>query len=352
MTLNSYSIDDMLNVLEKDYSCYGINRKTVWLWRMKFIHVLASFPMPKLTGVIQIDETFIRESQKGSRKLVSYIDKTDTREARYGYRPSQYGVMGPEFATVTTAIDNSGYCVCKVSALGKLTNDIFVDLFEDYLNKPAYICTDANDVYENYCKLLDIPHYVKPSNYNKVINKNGYKTPNYKNPTVSKATELKNNKILEKLYCQELIDRITNKGPMSYEEFALLKKTHSLSLARVNELHSDIKKFIYRDMTNVGTKYLQDYIGFYTFMRNWRVKNGHYPSSKSDAENIFIDILKAKKNYTIADVREEILTLPKPSNRYITLLKAETEKARKATSNKYFKFDEDLEAIKASKYRH
>lgn len=341
MTLNDYSIDAMINVLEKDYGCSGINRKTVWLWRMKLIHVLGSFPMPKLTGVIQIDETFVRESQKGSRNLVSYIDKTDTREARYGYRPSKYGVMGPEFATITTAIDNKGHCVCKVSALGKLTNDVFVDLFEEHLDKPAYICTDANDVYENYCNLFNIPHYVKPSNYNKLIKKNGHRTPNYRNPTAAKTTELKNNKILEKLYYQELIDRITNKGPMSYEEFNELKNTHSLSLARVNELHSDIKKFIYRDMTNVGTKYLQAYIGFYTFKRNWRIDNDHYPSSKSDAETIFIEILKAKKNYTITDVKEEILTIPKPTNRYITLLKAETEKARKATSNKYFKFNEE-----------
>lgn len=51
MTLNNYSIDDMIQVLEKDYGCSGINRKTVWLWRIKLIHALASLPMPKLTGV-------------------------------------------------------------------------------------------------------------------------------------------------------------------------------------------------------------------------------------------------------------------------------------------------------------
>lgn len=38
---------------------------------------------------------------------------------------SYLGVMGPEFATVTTAIDSSGYSVCKVSCLGKLTNEQF-----------------------------------------------------------------------------------------------------------------------------------------------------------------------------------------------------------------------------------
>lgn len=54
----------MMNVLEKDYSCEGINYKTVWLWRMKFIHALAEMPIPIVTGVVQVDETFIRESQK------------------------------------------------------------------------------------------------------------------------------------------------------------------------------------------------------------------------------------------------------------------------------------------------
>ena len=49
-------------------------------------------------------------------------------------------------------------------------------------------------------------------------------------------------------------------------------------------------------MTNVSTKHLQDYIGFFTYIRNWRTTNGHYPTSQNDAENIFIEILKTKKN--------------------------------------------------------
>lgn len=111
MTINSYSITDMMNVLIKDYGCDGINYKTVWFWRMKLIHALADMPMPNLTGVVQVDETFIRESQKGSRKLSSMIGNHVERKARYGRQPSHYGVMGAEFATVVTAIDNRSYCV-------------------------------------------------------------------------------------------------------------------------------------------------------------------------------------------------------------------------------------------------
>lgn len=342
MTINSYSIDSMINVLEMDYGCEGINRKTVWLWRMKLIHGLAAMPMPTLTGIIQIDETFIRECQKGSRSLTSYLDKQDVRKPRYGYRPSKLGTMGPEFAAITTAIDNRGYCVCKVSSLGKLTKETFIDLFEKHFDNPAFICTDANDAYEGYCSLFDIPHYVKPSNYLKILTNNGYETPEYKsNPTEAKKTEDNNKKTLETLYNSDLIDKITNRGYISYDEFNQLKRTNNLSLGKVNELHKDIKYLINKDMTNVSTKYLQDYIGFFTYIRNWSVQNGRYPNSNKDTEQIFIEILKCKINYTLTDVEVQELELQKPTNRYIALLKEETEKARAATFNKYFKFDEE-----------
>lgn len=138
MTINNFSIKKMTNILENDYGCTNINEKTVWLWRMKLIHSIATLPMPKLNGVIQVDETFIRESQKGSRELVSYINGEE-RTARYGRVSSKYGIMGTEFATVTTAVDSSGYSVCKVTGLGKLTNEMFIDLFSYYFDNPTYM---------------------------------------------------------------------------------------------------------------------------------------------------------------------------------------------------------------------
>lgn len=67
----------------------------------------------------------------------------------------------------------------------------------------------------------------------------------------------------------------------------------------------------------------------------------YYPTSAKDAETLFIKILKCQVNYTTTEIKTEVLDLPKPTGRYVTLLKEETEKARKATSNKYFKFDEE-----------
>lgn len=340
LTLNNYSIEDMVNILNKDYGCEGINPKTVWLWRAKLIHAMAAFPMPILSGVIQADETFIRESQKGSRNLVSTIKGMD-RTPRYGSSPSKLGTMGPEFATVTTAIDNRGYCVCKVSGMGRLTTEQFADIFDPYFDNPSYICSDANPIYEEYCELFKIPHYIKPSSYDEILRTNGY--IKHENIELSKAKEtaVRNKKLLVELFKRGLIERITGKGTLSHSEFCKLKEANGLSLGRVNELHKDFKAFINQEKTNVSTKYLQDYVGYFTFFKNWSVRYGSKPTSMQDAEMILEEILKLKLNYTTVDIENQIIEIPKPTGKYISVLKSETEKARIATENKYFKFDEE-----------
>ena len=301
---------------------------------LKTYHCYGYMPMPILSGVVQVDETFVRESQKGSRHLKSTISQIDVRKPRYGRQSSKYGVMGSEFATVVTAVDNRGYCICKVASLGKLSTDFFYDLFHDHLDSSAFHCSDANIIYEDYCQVTNTPHYVHPSNFLKVIGNKGY---------VIQATDefekRANNKILGNLYYEGVTDKITNREEILFDKFNDIKYQNSLSLARVNELHNDIKRFINRNMTNVSTKHLQDYIGYFTYIRNWRIEHGHYPTSKAEA--IFIEILKTKKNLTSSEVRQKELVLPKPSSRYMEVLKAETKKARTAIDNPYFKFNEE-----------
>lgn len=60
-------------------------------------------------------------------------------------------------------------------------------------------------------------------------------------------------------------------------------------------------------MANASTKYLQYYISFFTYIHNWRVHNGYFPTSQTDVGNIFIEILKTKKNLTSNEVRQKEL---------------------------------------------
>ena len=53
----------------------GISVPTAFYWRHKILTALRSLPKPTLTGIVEADETFFLESQKGSRHL--------NRPARY-----------------------------------------------------------------------------------------------------------------------------------------------------------------------------------------------------------------------------------------------------------------------------
>lgn len=341
MVLNDDALQTIKTVLEHDFGCAGINIKTVFAMRMKLIHAMAAIEPPKLTGVIQLDESFVRESQKGNnRELVSYV-KGIERVARYGRKPSKLGPLGAEFATILTAIDSRGYCVCKVVALGRATPDSVIDLYENHCVDAAYLCSDANSIYQNACDLLDIPHYIKPSNYNTVIEKAGYLYPESGKPPEERKAH--NQALLERLYRQGEIDYISHREDLTYTDFDRLKKNYRLSLARVNELHSDIKLMIEKKMTNVATKYLNAYMGFFTYRRNWRVEHGHSPANRRDAESILEQLLTQKVTLTRPELEQIELDLPKPSGRAAQILKEKTETARKLTANKYFKFDpEDI----------
>lgn len=116
MVLNDDSLQTIKTALEQDLGCDRINIKPIFATRLKLLHAMAAIEPPKLTGVIQADETNIQKSQKGHNlELVSYVKGLE-RVARYGRRPSKLGVMGAEF-----------------------------------------------------CDLFDIPNYVRPSNYSTIL---------------------------------------------------------------------------------------------------------------------------------------------------------------------------------------
>lgn len=339
MTLNDDSLETIKTVLTQDFACEGINIKTVFAMRMKLMHAMASMAPPTLTGVIQMDESFVRESQKGHNlELTSYV-KGIERVARYGRKPSKLGTMGAEFATILTAIDSRGYCVCKVVSLGRATPDAVIDLYEKHCIDAAYLCSDANGIYEDACNLLEIPHYIRPSNYNTVLDHAGYLYAECGRPPEKRTAH--NRTLLERLYRQGEIDYIAHREDLTYADFDHIKKAYRLSLARVNELHSDIKLMIEKKMTNVATKYLDTYMGFFTYRRNWRVAHGHSPANRRDAEAILRELLTQRVNFTRLELEEVKLDLPKPSGRAAQILIEKTETARQITANRYFKFDEE-----------
>lgn len=345
MTIQGYSLKDMMNVLEKEFGYAGVTKPSVLLARHKLLNAIYQMPQPILNGIIQIDETHFRESQKGTMELINYIPTViEERLPRYGTQSSALGVMSAEFVTVPVAVDSNGYVVAKVACLGKLDIDIFVDLFHDHFNNPSFICTDANNTYLRYCRTFHIAHYIRPSKYVDIIKKAGYILGKNKTPEQREQ----NSKISETLYNARQIDFIANKGHLSYKQFNDIKEYYHLNLSKVNSMHNILKKAINTNQTNVSSKYLDRYVNFYAFIHNWSIRTGKYPSSTVDAEEILIYILKNTTNtiYTQKDFENEKMNIPKPTAKYHNLLAAMTSEARLEFNNKYLKFNEEDEVAR------
>lgn len=74
------------------------------------------------------------------------------------------------------------------------------------LESPSYIYTDSNSIYNKYCEINNISHYIKLSNYNRLLDEYD----------LSNKTNEQREKILLKLYNDDTIDKILNKGRLNY----------------------------------------------------------------------------------------------------------------------------------------
>lgn len=99
---------NMLDPNETPLSCrkmarrLGLSKDTVWRWRMMILEHLTSLPPEVMTGIVETDETYQRESRKGSREWVRKAanpnDPTIPTPPRRRWK--DYGRKGPPKAIV------------------------------------------------------------------------------------------------------------------------------------------------------------------------------------------------------------------------------------------------------------
>lgn len=320
--LTDRSLKTMLTAFKKEIP--NLNETTLLYTRLKIMDAATKYPRPKLTGVVQMDEIHFHESQKGSLELVDPLKPNQTREAREGGRPSQYGSMGVEFATVCTAVDENNHLDVAKSVYGKLTLPTVVDICSRSFKDVSFLCTDKNTVYREYTKVNKIPHYVLPSKYRQIYKENK-----------DKHTE-------EWLYRNESIDMIYNYGAVNYEQLQLLKKQHKLNLSRVNEIHKSLRSVIDRYHIGVTSKFLDYYVGFFVFKKNYLTDN---PSAKEftdeDCESILVELLSVRDIVTVRELKEMERNKEQASSQYMKKFIEMTEEVRDLSGNKYLKLEDE-----------
>ena len=129
----------------------GISRMTAVLWRKRFLAALKDPKQKTLTGIVEADETFVRQSIKGSRNR--------EREPRKRGEPAKYAGTHPDdYVCVWTARDRS-----KETA-HQLTTDQRTPVFKEFLKplvaKDSILCSDGKTGYIWFARDEGIHHVV------------------------------------------------------------------------------------------------------------------------------------------------------------------------------------------------
>lgn len=290
-------------------SGYQMSGKKAWQLKIKILSAFLNMPQPILTGIIQVDGTYFRESQKGKEHPVSYVYKGQTRNPRYKYEPSLCGIFGKEFICCFTALDNQDHVFAKCISLGTPSYSQVKELLNSQIASPQYIVSDGHFLYEDYCDEYQIRHYVKPSTYENQRLFAGYVIQSDKHhPKALDNDEIKKNYYIDKKMFEDRTGpHIRNSGPMTFEAFNVLindknKKYFDMNKG-INEIHGYFKTTLVNNAQNVSSKYLPAYIAMLVYTHNFKVDYGHELGSKvDDYKIVFNDVFKYYKPETYKEL--------------------------------------------------
>ena len=146
---------DSLTVRKSAMRC-GINKNTAFSWRHKFLIRLTSQNETRMRGIIEMDETLFRYSEKGSRKLSRAAHKRGKDKAGRGRKKG-------DWVPVLIAKDRENH-VFDNCLENETANSLKV-LLSQKIEAESVICTDSFRSYKLMCKDLNLAH--KPVNLSK-----------------------------------------------------------------------------------------------------------------------------------------------------------------------------------------
>tara|TARA_R110002020_G_scaffold58372_1_gene160009 strand:- start:597 stop:1595 length:999 start_codon:yes stop_codon:yes gene_type:complete len=175
---------------------------TLLRWRHCFLAFISPNPGTRLSGVIQVDETYFRKSYKGHKRWFNG-GQIDGRTARKRGGASKRGLSN-EQVPVLTAMDTNNY-ICQQKLPDRKRTTITAAM-RPWVQGQSVICSDGEPAYRSIATLTDCEHI-------RVKLKEKTRAPN-------------------------------------------------LNLAKINAYHSHLKQLINGSCRGVNTEYLHLYLGW------------------------------------------------------------------------------------------
>ena len=122
----------------------GVHPNTTFRWRHRFLHRVKDDRPERLVGIVEADEMFLLESQKGSRKL-------DRKPRKRGGKAALRGISH-HLDCILVARDRSGQTIDAVTGRGALKVAQLVRHLLPKLHPQALLVTDANAAYPAFAR--------------------------------------------------------------------------------------------------------------------------------------------------------------------------------------------------------
>ena len=128
----------------------GVHRNTAFRWRHRFLHKVKDDKPGQLSGIVEADELFMLESQKGSRTLARPARKRGGVASRRG--------ISRELDCILVARDRSGQTIDAVTGRGPLTAEQAELHLLPVLDPQALLVTDSHAAYRAFTRKHRIAH--------------------------------------------------------------------------------------------------------------------------------------------------------------------------------------------------
>lgn len=144
----------------------GRNKYTIWRWRMIILRMLSRASSDAFSGIVEVDETYQRESRKGSREWVKYLRGNGTHRKPPRRRWYEYGKKGIPMMRglsrwqlpILTVADRSG--ARRFQRVSGRSNGTIQMALAPIVAPDSVLCTDGLKAYASFAQYRGIEHFV------------------------------------------------------------------------------------------------------------------------------------------------------------------------------------------------
>ncbi|WNO03989.1 IS1595 family transposase [Rhodoferax mekongensis] len=161
----------------------GVSVSTAFRWRHRFLAAVVGHQPRGVTGIFEADETYFRESQKGSRKLISPEDPTKTRPPRrHGGKPPTKGKKGKASSRkdlVPVLVGRlRGQPYVSDQTLGAMTIAQATDALRGVVGPGTLVCIDGSAALRGAAKSLGAAYHSVAVTYGPRVEEGVYHVQN------------------------------------------------------------------------------------------------------------------------------------------------------------------------------